>query len=279
MLLTLVILTASLGAAISSSNGKEETYSQPYSTRYYYEKAAPKLVAPFQRVKVNPPKNICSNKMHTFLLTDDFKVNVLHTDGTVVDTGISTTGSSITPSTDGFVLCTTNLCTWYTCNEEDSSCTAGNTFAHPLGKIFAVATDLYDDSVWVAGADSGLLRISKKGTFQAVTSIAGNVTTIEVNSRRVAVGTTLGRYTNLFSSVIPYCNSHNQRHVLTIHYFFLLICYLTYSFFNSYHSCNFSGLLWIQWNKIQFMGERLRCIYGRHSNSTGLLGRGVVDWW
>ena len=27
------------------------------------------------------------------------------------------------------------------------------------------------------------------------------------------------RYTNLFPSVIPYCNSHNQRHVLTIHCF------------------------------------------------------------
>ena len=195
--LLLLFLTLSFGVITNaSSKDKEETYSQPYSTRYYYEKAKPKLVAPFQRVQVNaPPKNIISNKLNTFLLTNDFKVEILKPNGTVVDTGISSPDCSIAPSTDGFVLCTTSLCKWYTCNK-DSLCTTDTSVTHQLGTIVAIATDLFDDSVWLAGVDSSLLRIFKKGGIQSITSIAGNVTTIEVDSRRIAVGTTLAVYYN-----------------------------------------------------------------------------------
>lgn len=58
-----------------------------------------------------------------------------------------------------------------------------------------------------------LLEAGKKYYFRVVRTAQMD---IENLARRVAVGTTLGRYTNLFPSVIPYCNSHNQRHVLTI---------------------------------------------------------------
>ncbi len=222
----ILMLALAVGAAAGTGTAATPAaFLQTVSDRTYYRFAAaaaaaaatsPPPLAPWPRVDVggSPVVLLTTSRgsgRYTFGRTRDGDVLRLASPDDAdasqsTPTGIPRTpaGTSVAATSrhdgGGVAVCSPAACVRYACSNNNhsqphSGCRpTGAVFQHDLGHVSAMAYSASDDTLWVAGARSGLLRIASDGTFAAV-PVVGNVTAIAVSpTGDLAVGTTWAVY-------------------------------------------------------------------------------------